>query len=143
MTTSSVATILIADYDIRSRRSCEQRLAESGFTVVAATDGREALEAALRSRPDIICASLYLPTIGGIALCHRLKRDRRTSHIRFILHSNAALLPLQRRQVRDAACDVLLIQPDMPDDVLNAAGQLFGDRTLEAGSDDMLTGSSR
>jgi len=95
----SVATILIADYDVRTRERCSSRLNTGGFNVISIAGGQDALETALAARPDIVSATIFLPAISGVELCRRLKHDRRTTNIRVILHSSTALLPRQCRQL--------------------------------------------
>jgi CheY-like chemotaxis protein len=120
----SVATILIADFDACTRELCSSRFHAAGFEVFTAAEGRHALETGLAARPDIVSASIFLPAINGVELCRRLKRDRRTSGIRVILHSGTALLPGQCKQAYEAGCDVLLTQPCLPGDVFDEAQRL-------------------
>jgi len=68
--------------DLRSFiRTClgnEFRYSEAG-------NGREGMELAMDLVPDLIVSDLMMPEMDGIELCARLKKDRRTDHIPFIM----------------------------------------------------------
>jgi CheY-like chemotaxis protein len=130
MSNPAVETILIAHYDARVREVCSTRFREAGWRVIAVADGAEALQTSLAAHPEIVSASIFLSAIGGVELCRRLKRDRRTSDIRVILHSSAALLPGQCRLAREAGCDVLLVQPCLPGALFDQARQLLDSASL-------------
>jgi adenylate cyclase len=51
------------------------RLAAEGYETVTATDGAEALAAAVAHRPDLILLDVMMPKIDGLEVCRRLKQD--------------------------------------------------------------------
>jgi signal transduction histidine kinase/DNA-binding response OmpR family regulator len=55
------------------------------YEVTEARDGREGLDAAVRSGPEVIITDLAMPDIDGIELCRRLKSSAETSHIPIML----------------------------------------------------------
>jgi DNA-binding response OmpR family regulator len=59
-------TILIVDDEPDLLDVLEAYLKDDGFAVVRATDGRAAVEAAFRERPDLLLLDLNLPTISGL-----------------------------------------------------------------------------
>jgi len=68
-----VATVLLVE-DTEDNRQMMGRLLEmSGFRVVEATNGREAVEAAARENPKIILMDLSLPFIDGLAATRRIR----------------------------------------------------------------------
>jgi two-component system cell cycle response regulator DivK len=70
---SDVATVLLVE-DTEDNRQMMGRLLElSGFRVVEATNGREAVEAAARENPKIILMDLSLPFIDGLAATRRIR----------------------------------------------------------------------
>ncbi|HEX9630211.1 MAG TPA: response regulator [Pyrinomonadaceae bacterium] len=67
------ATVLLVE-DTEDNRQMMGRLLEmSGFRVVEATNGREAVEAAARENPKIILMDLSLPFIDGLAATRRIR----------------------------------------------------------------------
>ena len=69
----NVETVLLVE-DTEDNRQMMGRLLElSGFRVVEATNGQEAVEAAARENPKIILMDLSLPFIDGLAATRRIR----------------------------------------------------------------------
>jgi len=64
------------------------KLREEGYTVVTATNGREGVEAALVSKPELILLDILMPEVDGYAALKKLKSDERTKKIPVIIFSN-------------------------------------------------------
>jgi DNA-binding response OmpR family regulator/DNA-binding CsgD family transcriptional regulator len=56
-------------------------LDESGYTVLIATSGEQALQRAAQARPDIVLLDAMMPGIDGFEVARRLKADQGTAHI--------------------------------------------------------------
>jgi CheY-like chemotaxis protein len=70
---NEVATVLLVE-DTEDNRQMMRRLLEmSGYRVVEATNGREAVEVASEERPRIILMDLSLPLIDGLAATRRIR----------------------------------------------------------------------
>jgi DNA-binding response OmpR family regulator len=67
--------VLVADDSVVVRRLLCARMVADGHTVVEASDGQEAVEAALRDRPDVIVLDLHMPKMDGFEVCTRLRGD--------------------------------------------------------------------
>jgi DNA-binding response OmpR family regulator len=70
-----VPTVLIVDDDLRLAEVVTRYLERDGFTVELADDGAVGLEQALSDPPDLVVLDLTLPTIDGLEVCRRLRRD--------------------------------------------------------------------
>jgi DNA-binding response OmpR family regulator len=58
-------TILVVDDDRELRALVQSYLAQEGFRVVSAPDGRQALFVAREEKPDLIILDLMMPEVGG------------------------------------------------------------------------------
>jgi adenylate cyclase len=77
--------ILVVDDDALNRDYLEQELEDRGYRVVAAADGREALELVAAEPPDLILLDVVMPRMDGIEVCRRLKDDPETRLIPIII----------------------------------------------------------
>ena len=55
------------------------------FTVRVATNGEEALKMIPEVKPDLIVSDLMMPVMDGNELCRRVKADKKTADIPFVL----------------------------------------------------------
>jgi DNA-binding response OmpR family regulator len=77
--------ILAADDDEDILELVAFRLERSGFTVVRARDGEQALEAARREVPDLIVLDVMMPKMDGYEVTRALRADESTRRIPIIL----------------------------------------------------------
>jgi DNA-binding response OmpR family regulator len=77
--------VLAADDDEDILELIVFRLEHSGYTVLQARDGAEALDLARRSRPDLAVLDVMMPKLDGFELTRRLREDESTSKMPIIL----------------------------------------------------------
>jgi DNA-binding NarL/FixJ family response regulator len=66
-------TVLIVDDHAGFRLSARRMLEADGFVVVGeAKDGREAIEATILNRPEIVLLDVYLPDVNGFDVATEL-----------------------------------------------------------------------
>ncbi|HEX9904759.1 MAG TPA: PleD family two-component system response regulator [Propylenella sp.] len=75
------ARILVVDDIAANVRLLEARLQAEYFDVRSAFNGREALELAVRDRPDLVILDVVMPDMTGFDVCRTLKADPRTAHV--------------------------------------------------------------
>lgn len=80
-------TILVADDEPINRTLIQRRLEKAGYYVLAAENGREAVEAALRSLPDLIILDVMMPLMDGLEACRLIKENEATHDIPIIFLS--------------------------------------------------------
>jgi two-component system cell cycle response regulator DivK len=74
-------TVLIVEDDPETRQFYTDVLSQGGFGVDQAHNGRQALDKALESPPDLIVVDIAVPGIDGIEFCRRLRADERTRDV--------------------------------------------------------------
>jgi two-component system, OmpR family, alkaline phosphatase synthesis response regulator PhoP len=67
--------ILIVDDEPNLVKLCEIRLKASGYEVVTAHDGQEALDKVKQEMPDLIILDHMMPKLDGFEVCRLLKSD--------------------------------------------------------------------
>lgn len=109
--------ILIVEDQQELRRLYVQQLTLSGFDVIEAQNGAEAITHTAESAPDVVLMDLSLPVLDGWEATRRLKNDQRTSHIPVVaLTSHDGSGELQR--ATRAGCDWFVPKPCPPDDLI-------------------------
>jgi len=66
-------TILVVEDDAKMANLLKLYLERDGYGVITAYDGRAAIEAADRGRPNLVVLDLMLPHLDGIDVCRRLR----------------------------------------------------------------------
>src|SRR3981189_1657432 len=118
MTTKSPRprVLLVDDYP-DAREMYTEYLEFSGFDVVEAGKGREALQRAVDATPDIILMDLSLPVMDGWEATRRLKADERTASIPVVALTGHAL-PGLSHGAKKAGADALVTKPCLPEDLV-------------------------
>ena len=119
--------LLVDDYP-DAREMYSEYLQFSGFDVVEAANGMEALQSAIDRSPDIILMDLSLPVMDGWEATRRLKADERTASIPVVALTGHALAGISEGAKR-AGCDAFVTKPCLPEDLVKEIR-----RILEAAS---------
>ncbi|HEU5099756.1 MAG TPA: HD domain-containing phosphohydrolase [Roseiflexaceae bacterium] len=73
--TLPASRLLVVEDDTNVRDFCVRLLRMNGYQVVAAENGRVALERLSEDQFDLVFTDLQMPEMGGIELLHRLRQD--------------------------------------------------------------------
>jgi signal transduction histidine kinase len=85
-------TILLVDDEAGIRKVLGISLADSGYTVLTAGSGKEALQIYQAQRPDIVLTDIKMPDMDGIELLRRIKEaDADSEVIMFTGHGDMEL----------------------------------------------------
>ncbi|GER81864.1 MAG: response regulator [Thermogemmatispora sp.] len=85
-------------------------LRNSGFEVVTAVDGDEAVEKVFKERPQCIVLDVVLPKQSGFQLCRKLKSSELSRHIPIILLTSKNT-PLDRSWGLRQGADLYMTKP--------------------------------
>jgi len=108
--------LLVDDYP-DAREMYSEYLEFSGFDVVEAGNGMEALQRAVDTAPDIILMDLSLPVMDGWEATRRLKADQRTKGIPVVALTGHALAGISEG-AKQAGCDAFVTKPCLPEDLV-------------------------
>lgn len=105
--------VLIVEDQQDLRQLYAEHFALSGFDVIEAADGAEAIDRTSARQPDVVLMDLSLPVVDGWEATRRLKADARTSHIPVVaLTAHDGSGELQR--ATSAGCDWFIPKPCPP-----------------------------
>lgn len=68
-------TILIADDNAVSRELTRECLEDSGFHLIEASNGKEALQLLKTGRPDLVLLDIQMPEMDGYAVIRAVRAD--------------------------------------------------------------------
>ena len=102
-----------------------QQLELSGFDVIEAGNGADALVHTAAHDPDVVLMDLSLPVLDGWEATRRLKNDERTAHIPIVaLTAHDESGELQR--ATSAGCDWFVPKPCPPDALVTEIRRVLG-----------------
>ena len=74
-------TVLIVD-DLKAQLDLMAKyLSEAGYKIILANSGEEAIALTLANKPDAIVTDWMMPTMGGLDICRKLKKNSETKDI--------------------------------------------------------------
>jgi CheY-like chemotaxis protein len=116
--------LVVEDYQDAREMYCEY-LRFSGFDVIEASNGFEAIEQASAEMPDIILMDLALPRMDGWEATRRLKADPRTRDIPIVALTGHALAG-HADSAQKAGCDSFVTKPCLPDALVAEIQRMLG-----------------
>lgn len=109
---TSDTVVLVEDHD-DTRAAERMMLEQSGYTVVEARTGFDALALSLATRPGVVLLDMILPGIDGCQLARMLRANPSTRGVGLIGLS-VSCAPEDRANALDAGCDEFLPKPVPP-----------------------------
>jgi len=101
------ASILITDDEPNIRMMLRIALESDGYDIDEATDGRQALDAVRRNRPDLVLLDLNMPVLDGMAVLEELKLATSEPMPRVIILTAYGSIPAAVKATRLGAVDFL------------------------------------
>ncbi|HME10456.1 MAG TPA: response regulator [Bryobacteraceae bacterium] len=106
--------ILLVEDNELSRDMLARRLARSGFAILLAVDGQQAVETVRQQKPDLVLMDMSLPSLDGWSATRLLKADPLTANIPVIALTAHAMIG-DREKAIEAGCDEFATKPvDLP-----------------------------
>ena len=106
-------TILVVEDQEDNRQILRDLLGASGFAMLEAENGEEALASVAKQRPDLILMDIQLPVMDGYETTRRLKSNPETKGIPIIVVTSYALSG-DETKARASGCDAYVTKPYSP-----------------------------
>jgi DNA-binding response OmpR family regulator len=119
--------VLVADDEDDVRDLVTFRLTRSGYEVLEARDGAEALELAIAHTPDLAVLDAMMPKLDGYELTRRLRAEPATSPMPIILLT-ARTQEADVTRGFEAGADDYLKKPFSPEELVARVRSLLGRR---------------
>src|ERR1041384_4094806 len=123
---SSLTRVLIVDDDPDALDLAVAMLGDSGYEIVTATNGREALDAIDANKPDAIILDLMLPEMDGFEVVHRMSLNPEWRAIPVILLTARDLSHEERRALDIGTARIIQKGNFSRDELLAEVGRAVG-----------------
>jgi CheY-like chemotaxis protein len=123
MSKSDTYKILVVDDDQADRRLVSKILIKK-FTVIEASNGKEAFDLARSEKPDIILMDIMMPEMDGYTALAAIKRDLLTAEIPVIMLTDLKG-KLNIRLAEEWGASGYLTKSFKPQDLLDKVNQLI------------------
>ncbi len=122
--------VLLAEDEPNIAESLKFLLDRAGFEVAVETDGRQALDAALKNPPDVLVLDVMLPGLDGYEVLRQLRADRRAEKLPVIM-----LTAKGQQGDRDIAlqcgADIFIRKPFANSEIIGAIEELADGRKAD------------
>jgi CheY-like chemotaxis protein len=116
-------SVLVAEDDTDTRLLLQTLLEMSGFTIVPAADGAQAIHWLAHFTPDVILTDLMMPNVSGLELIVHVKSDARLAKIPVV--AVTAYGSGELRQAMAAGADATLQKPVDPGHLMAVLRQVL------------------
>ena len=117
--------ILIADDKEENLYMLESLLKGSGYEVISATNGEEALGVAIKNPPALIITDILMPIMDGFTLCKKWRNHDLLKNIPFVFYTATYTDPKDEEFALSLGADQFLLKPQDPDDFINIIKDLL------------------
>lgn len=115
-----VVTVLLVEDDPSSLRFYSEALRMSGFNVLAASTGSDALAKARARMPDAVVADLGLPDFDGFEVCRLLKLQPGAERLALIALTGRSMALRDIELAEHAGFASVLLKPSTPEAIAAA-----------------------
>ncbi len=114
-----MTTVLVVEDTASEQDLIVNYMVESGYTVIRATNGQEALKKIEGKKPDVVITDLVMPGMSGLELCRSLKKNNETKDVP-IVACTSKNQELDKLWGMKQGIDVYLTKPFSREDILRA-----------------------
>jgi chemotaxis protein histidine kinase CheA/ActR/RegA family two-component response regulator len=115
---------LIVDDSVSVRRTMEQLMQDTGYDVISARDGIDALGTLQRRTPDIVLVDLEMPRMNGLELTNAL-RNRAETKATPVVMITSRFTDKHKKLAEEAGVDAFLTKPYSEEQLLGTMERLL------------------
>ena len=123
-----MAHILVVDDEPEIVRMVAKIMEARGHKISTARDGVEAIDVALRERPDVIVLDLNLPKLNGFEVCKRLKTSDDTKNIPIVMLTASYISVEDAAEGLGAGADEYVVKPFLREVLVHNVERLIASR---------------
>lgn len=101
-------SILVVDDEEDLRGVLEQKFTDEGFTVFTAKNGKEAIDVALKNKPDMIVLDIVMPEMNGFEMLSELQKDEWGKNVPVIFLTNSSSLETISKAVEFSSAEYIV-----------------------------------
>jgi two-component system, chemotaxis family, response regulator PixH len=121
----SMSTILVVDDTLSELELISHYLRENGYSVINATDAKDALNKAIEQKPDAIVTDVVMPGMSGFELCRSLKGNPATQKLPIVVCSSKNQ-EIDRLWGMKQGADVYVTKPFTQEQLVRAVKSVVG-----------------
>ena len=119
--------VMVVDDSKVVRRIVENGLAEAGFKVITAEDGKKALEILNDIRPDLILTDIEMPDVNGFEFCGSIHTNPELSSVPIVAMSSRTERGYMKRMLQNGA-SAYLCKPFNIDELVILVEKMLSDQ---------------
>ncbi|HME55309.1 MAG TPA: response regulator [Candidatus Lokiarchaeia archaeon] len=122
-----MTTILIVDDNFQNLYMLETIIKSSGYKVISAKNGAEALDLGRENSPDLIITDILMPVMDGFELCRLWKADDQLKHVPFIFYTATYTDPKDEQLALDLGAEKFIIKPQQPEVLVQIVNDILNE----------------
>jgi len=99
-------------------------LETAGYQVATANDGQEAIDAVIKSPPDVVMLDVMMPNVHGYAVCQRIKENKALAQVKVMILTAKSFVA-DRRLADQVGADMFMGKPLNRDEILAGLEKLL------------------
>ncbi len=128
-TPNNLKVILIAEDSPTQAEKLRYFLEQHGYQVIAAKNGREALDLMTSHKPDLLISDIVMPEMDGYELCHCIRTDQGWKDLPVIFLTILSD-PADIMKSLECGADSFIIKPFKEEPLLERIRLLFASQAL-------------
>jgi two-component system, chemotaxis family, chemotaxis protein CheY len=120
-----VSTVLVVDDRYEIRATIQELLERSGYDVLLARNGQEAIEQYRCNRPDVVLLDMFMPVMNGFDALFLLRQEFPDAKVIAVSGGGSNMGSDALEEARNLGAQMTLLKPIVRDQLLAAISELL------------------